>query len=169
MPTPEALWKHLVDEAGEDAIDSAAGVTVTQAEQQLVAAGFDVTAERAKANARIAELTGESSSTNTTAEPTADPAAWVRVTGPSPRQAPASRRVVWLVAALVAAATAGGILYATGHRRNPPDKPVEVPTATAAPPLQGPPTGPQEQPSNDGKTITPHEDRKVGPPPPYNP
>jgi hypothetical protein len=58
MPAPrhEDLWQQLVDEAGEDAVDQAAAVTVAQAERDLAAAGFDVAAERAVALARIAVL-----------------------------------------------------------------------------------------------------------------
>jgi hypothetical protein len=52
----EALWKRLVDEAGEDEADRAAAVSVAEAERELAAAGFDVAAERARAHARIAAL-----------------------------------------------------------------------------------------------------------------
>jgi hypothetical protein len=55
-PRPEALWQKLVDEAGEDAIERAAAVSVAQAERDLAAAGFDVAAERAVAMDRIAAL-----------------------------------------------------------------------------------------------------------------
>ncbi len=55
-PTAKALWQELVDEAGEDAIDAAAAVTVEQAERDLAAAGFDVAAERAAALAWLDEL-----------------------------------------------------------------------------------------------------------------
>ena len=47
--SPEAIWQRLVDEAGEDAIEAAAAVSVAQAERDLAAAGFDVAAERAAA------------------------------------------------------------------------------------------------------------------------
>ncbi len=52
----EALWQRLVDEAGEDAIEAAAAVSVAQAERDLGAAGFDVPAERAAGLALIDEL-----------------------------------------------------------------------------------------------------------------
>ena len=51
-----ALWKELVDEAGEDAVDRAASVSVAEAERELAAAGFDVDAEREVARALIAAL-----------------------------------------------------------------------------------------------------------------
>jgi len=65
---------------------------------------------------------------------------------------------VWLVAALPAAATAGGIFYAASHRPNHPDKPVDAPSATAAPPLPAAPTVPNEQPTSNEKPIAPPED-----------
>jgi hypothetical protein len=52
----EALWKQLVDEAGDEAVARAAAVSVAEAERELAAAGFDVEAERAIARARIAAL-----------------------------------------------------------------------------------------------------------------
>jgi hypothetical protein len=55
-PHPEALWRQLVDEAGDDAVERAAAVSVAQAERDLAAAGFDVAAERNAALARIAAL-----------------------------------------------------------------------------------------------------------------
>ncbi|MGO9835448.1 MAG: hypothetical protein ACLP1X_14640 [Polyangiaceae bacterium] len=54
--SPESLWRKLVDEAGDDAVERAAAVSVAQAERDLAAAGFDVAAERALAMARIAAL-----------------------------------------------------------------------------------------------------------------
>jgi hypothetical protein len=49
------LWLRLVDEAGEDAVAEAARVGVTQAERDLAADGFDVEAERARAEAWLEE------------------------------------------------------------------------------------------------------------------
>jgi hypothetical protein len=54
--SPESLWQQLVDEAGDDAVERAAAVSVAQAEKDLATAGFDVAAERARAMARIAAL-----------------------------------------------------------------------------------------------------------------
>jgi hypothetical protein len=48
------LWEKLVDEI----IDEAASVSVAQAEADLAAAGFDVAAERARAEAFLAWLEG---------------------------------------------------------------------------------------------------------------
>ena len=164
MPTPENLWQRLVDEAGEDAVESAAAVSVAQAERDLVAAGFDVKAERARAAARIDELTG-AASTSAPRETATAPTAWVSGAHLAARRSPASRKVVWAVAALAAAGTAGGIFYAAAHRPKPPDKPVEVPSATATartPPPPVTPTGPL--PSFENPTGFPR-DTKLGPRP----
>jgi hypothetical protein len=53
---PAAIWQRLVDETGEEAIEAAVSVSVARAERDLVAAGFDVAAERAVAVAQIDEL-----------------------------------------------------------------------------------------------------------------
>lgn len=50
------IWDKLVDEAGEKEIEAAASVSVEQAEKELAAAGFDVAAERAKAEAFLDNL-----------------------------------------------------------------------------------------------------------------
>jgi hypothetical protein len=52
------LWKELLAEAAEDEIERAASVSVEQAEKELAEAGFDVAAERAKAEAFLRELEG---------------------------------------------------------------------------------------------------------------
>jgi hypothetical protein len=97
------LWRELVDEAGEDAIDRAATVSVAEAEAELAAAGFDVAAERAKAGAFVDALGSEVSSSNSkeTAPRGPEP---TRRKGPRPA-------VVWLAAAATFA-VAGGVLYA---------------------------------------------------------
>jgi hypothetical protein len=59
--SPEELWRQLVEEAGEDEIERAARVSVAQAEKELADAGFDVAAERAKAEALIRDLEGKGS------------------------------------------------------------------------------------------------------------
>ena len=46
---PVEVWQQLLDEAGEEEIERAASVSVAQAEKELARAGFDVDAERAKA------------------------------------------------------------------------------------------------------------------------
>jgi hypothetical protein len=128
--TPEELWKKLTEEAGEDAIASAAGVSVRQAEQDLRAADFDVKAERNRAHALIADLTGDSSPASDRGEPTA----WVSGPPSSVRKTSANRRPVLIAVAIAALATGAGILYALGRRSTPHDIPVDVPSATTAPP-----------------------------------
>jgi len=59
--SPEQLWRQLTDEAGDDPVDRAASVSVAQAEGELGEAGFDVAAERAKADALLAEIEAETS------------------------------------------------------------------------------------------------------------
>jgi hypothetical protein len=169
MPTPDTLWQRLVDEAGEDAIESAAGVSVAQGEQDLTAAGFDVKAERAHASARIEELTGGPPSADAGDEPAMDPTAWVGPAAPSPKPSPASRRLVWLIAALMVAAAAGGILYAAAHRPPPPDRPVDAPTVTAVPPLPSQPVTPTEPPPSHTTPVEPHGDSKLPQPRPHAP
>jgi hypothetical protein len=58
MTREELLWQELVDEAGEELIEQAAAVSVAQAEKELAEAGFDVAAERARAEAFLASLEG---------------------------------------------------------------------------------------------------------------
>jgi hypothetical protein len=50
------LWRELVDEAGEDEIERAASMSREQVEAELKAAGVDVEAERAEANAFLDDL-----------------------------------------------------------------------------------------------------------------
>jgi hypothetical protein len=52
------LWRQLVEEAGEEVIDRAARVSVAQAERDLAEAGFDVDAERARADGLLDWLDG---------------------------------------------------------------------------------------------------------------
>ena len=51
MRSAEELRRRLVDEAGEDEVERAASVSIAQAQKELAAAGFDVAAERARAEA----------------------------------------------------------------------------------------------------------------------
>jgi hypothetical protein len=55
--SPKAqLWQKLVDEAGEALVEEAAAVSVAQAEKELAEAGFDVAAERARAEDFLTSL-----------------------------------------------------------------------------------------------------------------
>ncbi len=132
MPTPEDLWKKLVEEAGEDEIAPAASVEVADAERDLRAAGFDVKAERARADAWLANLAGETAPASDRAEPTA----WVTGAPLAGRWSPANRRAVLIAAAIGALAAGAGILYALGRPSTiatPPPGPSGSAPAPSAP------------------------------------
>jgi hypothetical protein len=59
--TPEEVWRTLVVEAGEDAIERASRVSVAQAQSDLAKAGFDVAAERRAGAVRLDALDRQSS------------------------------------------------------------------------------------------------------------
>jgi hypothetical protein len=118
MPSPEDLWKRIVEEAGEDAITDAASVQVTQAEEDLRAAGFDVKAEREQGSAWIASLTGETAPVLERKAPAA-PTALVTGAALERRRPPTSRRAILIAVAVIALATGGTILYALGDRQVP--------------------------------------------------
>jgi len=54
--SPQEIWRKLVEEAGEHEIERAARVSVAQAEKELAEAGFDIAAERARAEALLSDL-----------------------------------------------------------------------------------------------------------------
>jgi hypothetical protein len=103
------LWNELVDEAAEAEIDRAANVSVEQAEADLRAAGFDVAAERARANAFLEELEGKPSTA--TATPPLTPTATPTPT-PPPRRTRSRPALLWLAAAATSGVVAGGSLVA---------------------------------------------------------
>jgi len=142
MPTrnPADLWDDLVAEAGEDATELASQMGTPQAERELLVAGFDVFRERAQAVARVDALV--EGRTPGDGDAAAEQAAWVVKAEPAPRSSRMARWP-WLLAATLAVAGAGGVLYALGHRSKPIDKPVEVPPdgpPTTAPPRPDVPT-----------------------------
>jgi hypothetical protein len=139
--TAGEVWDKLADEAGEDAIERAASVSVGHAERELREAGFDVAAERAKADALMARLETK------TAPSEGNEAGWVSVP-PAPSRKSASRNLIWLWAAVLAATTAGGVLYALGRRSKPHDVPDETPAPTVVP------RPPPSHPPNDD-TVAP--------------
>jgi hypothetical protein len=55
-PTPDEVWRKLVEEAGEDEIERAANRSIEDVERELAALGFDVAAERAEAKAFLEAL-----------------------------------------------------------------------------------------------------------------
>lgn len=110
--TPDQLWRHLVDEAGEEEIERAASMSVAEAEAYLTKVGFDVKAERARAEAFLTSLGG------------ADEASTKPAASPTPARRPRAA-AVWVAAAAAAAVVGAGTYVAT--RESPPAHP--VPTA----------------------------------------
>jgi hypothetical protein len=106
------LWKQLVAEVGDEEVERAANVTVAEAEAELRAAGFDVAAERAKAEAFLDALDALPKAAAAIARDAA------------PRSARRERRpgvpsTVLLIGTAVVAAAAGAALYASTHE--PPE------------------------------------------------
>jgi len=132
--TAQELWQRLVDEAGEDLIERAASVSVAQAEKELRDAGFDVKAERAAAEAFLAELEQPADIDRRKEELVSQ--ARARSLRPA-RKRPST--VVLLAAAATTAAVGGGLLYAELHEHAPPQQP-----APPAPP--SPTTNPSPAP-----------------------
>jgi hypothetical protein len=125
---PQDLWKQLVDEAGEDEIERAANVSVEQAEAELRAAGFDVAAERAKAEAFLDVLDGGPAAAM---ESAARDAAVARDRA---RERKRPRPVVLWIATAATVAVAGGAIYAALGHPAPPSPPLPPPTpSTPAP------------------------------------
>jgi hypothetical protein len=103
MTREELLWQSLVDEAGEALIEEAASVSVAQAEKELAEAGFDVAAERARAEAFLVSLRGAA------AEEAAAPAVANAVEQEAPVSSLRKKRPagVWMATAAAAAVAAG--------------------------------------------------------------
>jgi hypothetical protein len=134
--TPKEVWQKLVDEAGEEEIERAASVSVEQAEKELAAAGFDVAAERATANAFLEALERGELPAPATATATATAPATAPATATEPEAAfavpqdpvvlPDRRRpVVFWLAAAATVTVGGGLLYAA--LRPPPAPPPPSP------------------------------------------
>jgi hypothetical protein len=156
MSVDDDLWNQLAAEAGDD-------VSVSEAERERKAAGFDTTAERAKAEATIAALIGAYAAPKDAPDVAREGQGWMSAPSPPAKKARASSRVVWLVAALVAAAMAGGILYGAARRPKPreetPEPPQPAPTTSAAPAPAPEPTEPARPPAGE----KPPPDWKVPP------
>jgi hypothetical protein len=122
----EELWRRLVEEAGEDEIVRAASVSVAQAEKELAEAGFDVAAERARADAFLDDLEGKS-------RPASETRAQPARLKPRRRLPP----VVWFGAAAAAAAVvaaAYSVLRGDLGPAQPPPRSPSAPAPSASPP-----------------------------------
>ncbi|HSY22114.1 MAG TPA: hypothetical protein VK841_08375 [Polyangiaceae bacterium] len=140
------LWRELVAEAGEDASVQASQVTSADAERDLASVGFDVAQERAEAVANLRALESRAAPVRVDAGTPSEEQAWIARVPPIPmRVRPVPTRWYWLVAATLALATAGGLLYGLAHRPKPVDFPREVPTLEAPAPTV--PARPPEVPS----------------------
>jgi hypothetical protein len=135
--SPEEIWRRLVEEAGEDEIERAASVSVAQAEKDLAAAGFDVAAEREKADALLRKLEQGSRVSGEVAvskvvrqgaapeEPT-ERSAWVTGARAAPPK-PLDRRWVALIAAAVPLVVlGGGVSLAIGLLSKDEDQPIQI-------------------------------------------
>jgi hypothetical protein len=104
------LWNELVDEADEDENENGPAASVAQTEAELKAAGFDVAAERAKANAFLEELGGGAG--EPTREPIREGGRRRAVGEPRRVERRSARRpafAAWLAAAATLGAVAGGL------------------------------------------------------------
>ncbi|MGD0526483.1 MAG: hypothetical protein ABSE49_15150 [Polyangiaceae bacterium] len=140
----QLLWRKLVDEAGEELIEEAAAVSVAQAEKELAEAGFDVAAERAKAEAFLASLEGVAAAEGEAAAeavPQEPPESLPErpAKRPSRKARPA---VVWAATAAAAAVAAGTAVTAYVTTSGP-----GVSTRTPPPPPST--AGPVENPPSD--------------------
>jgi len=127
MTREELLWQKLVDEAGEDLIEQAAAVSVAQAEKDLAAWGFDVAAERARAEAFLVSLEGAAPEEQDVAEAVAQEA---------PKRARKKPRpaAVWVAAAAAAVAAGATVTYVATRPPAEARSPTPPPsTGTAAP------------------------------------
>jgi len=132
------LWKQLVAEVGDEEVERAASVTVAEAEAELKAAGFDVAAERAKAESFLEALkngTLDTAPHDTPAvvPPEGSPA--IARDAPPRRARREDRRgppsAVVLLGTAVVAAAAGAALYASTHK--PPETIAPAPPPSTAP------------------------------------
>jgi hypothetical protein len=136
MTREERLWQKLVDETGEALIEEAAAVSVAQAEKDLAAWGFDVAAERARAEAFLVSLeTAAEEADVAEAVPQEAPRSSPKRAGKSVRPKPRPA-AVWVAAAAVAVAAGAAVTYVA-------TRPEEARSPTP-PPSTGPSVPPTE-------------------------
>jgi len=131
------LWKQLVAEVGDEEVERAASMTVAEAEAELKAAGFDVAAERAKAEAFLEALEkGRLDTAPRDAPSDVPPEGRPAIARDAPprrarredRRGPPS--AVVLLGTAVVAAAAGAALYASTHK--PPEAIAPAPPPSTA-------------------------------------
>jgi hypothetical protein len=156
-PTARQVWQQLLDEAGEDAIQSVLAMTPEQVEAELEGLGVDLAAERAKADRFLEDLASgalDEAATAGTAPGGRDArSATVAVAQPA-AQAPVGRRrrrgaTLAIVAATTTAAAAAGVLLSTAHHAPGPSPagtapapapvPAPAPSSSEAPDAPAPP------------------------------
>ena len=132
------LWKQLVAEVGDEEVERAASVTVAEAEAELKAAGFDVAAERAKAEAFLVALekgTLDTARHDTPSDVPPEGSPAIARDAPPRRARREDRRrppsVVVLLGTAVVAAAAGAAIYASTHE--PPETIAPAPPPSTAP------------------------------------
>lgn len=147
-PTATQVWRRLVEEAGEDQIAAVLGMSQEQVDAELAGAGFDLGAERAKADGFLEDfLSGALDEslgfpTEGRAAERAPTSAVVAIARPQHRPEPGHRRrprtaLVLLIAA-TAAAAAGATYVAMHHEpapapsSAPPHEPAPAPSPTAS-------------------------------------
>jgi hypothetical protein len=138
MKREALLWQKLVAEAGEELIEEAASVSVAQAEKDLAEAGFDVAAERARAEAFLASLEGVAAAEEAVAQavPQEAPASLPERVAKGERKKPRPAGV-WVAAAAAAVAAGAAVTYVATHPGEAPTTSPTTPpsTGTAAPSL----------------------------------
>ena len=133
--TPAQIWKELEKEAREEEeIEKIASLSDAELDAELAAGGFDVAKERAEARAVREDLERRVAARKKAAETEPEkeaprPKTRPRLPEPEPRRLPP---VVWFAAATIAAAAAGGLVYALTHPSAPP--PVPSPPAPSSAP-----------------------------------
>lgn len=140
--SPEELWQKLVDETGDALVEEAAAVSVAQAEQELVAAGFDMAEVHGQADAFLASLTaGAAIEGEEPAKPAdaSEPVVAKAVDQVAPRRAESRERKkprpmpVWVAAAAATVAAGAAVAY-VATRPNEGPRPVPTSPPSTVPP-----------------------------------
>lgn len=132
-PAAAQVWRRIVDEAGEAEIAAILSLSQEQVDAELAGAGFDVKAERARADQFLADLLSGALDEGPSSAPTS---AVVAIAQPQHRPEPSRRRRprTSLVLLLAATATvAAGATYVAMRREPPAPAPSSPPTPEPVP------------------------------------